>query len=218
MTDEPTRELLPTAGGLPPAAGPVLAWRFPEPVRCVSSAVLGGGIGFRRWVLNVEVGANYRHPEPEDHVAEIAETLGLHPEVGVGLLTAAPVRDVVSVTERGARCDATVGITRPTWAADSDGAWEPWRPDTINLVCWVPAPLSDAALVNAVITVTEAKTQALADLTVPGTGTASDAVVVTCPQGRGDRYGGPRSAWGSRLARAVYGAVVGGADRGRSSG
>ena len=73
-----------------------------------------------------------------------------------------------------------------------------------------PAPLGDAALVNAVVTATEAKTQALGEGGVPGTGTASDAIVVCCPTGSTERYGGPRSLWGARLARAVHRAVAAG--------
>ena len=80
----------------------------------------------------------------------------------------------------------------------------------------VPVALSDAALVNLVITVTEAKTQALSEAGVPGTGTSSDAVCLACPVARageaGDAaevepFGGPRSVWGARAARAVHAAV-----------
>nr|MBA3906853.1 adenosylcobinamide amidohydrolase [Pseudonocardiales bacterium] len=73
-------------------------------------------------------------------------------------------------------------------------------------------PLSDAALVNAVVTATEAKVQALAEAGVPGTGTSSDAVCVACPSspppGETGLYGGPRSLWGARVARAVHAAVA----------
>jgi adenosylcobinamide amidohydrolase len=76
--------------------------------------------------------------------------------------------------------------------------------------------LSDAALVNAIATVTEAKAQALADTGVAGTGTASDAVCVAAAaaigtDGEAETYGGPRSVWGARMARAVHRAVLEGA-------
>ena len=61
-----------------------------------------------------------------------------------------------------------------------------------------PTPRSSTPLVTA----TEAKAQALVEAGVPGTGTASDAVVVCCPPGGTEPYGGPRSVWGARLARA----------------
>ena len=128
------------------------------------------------------------------------------------MLTAAPVLHMTFEEDGGAECAATVGITQPTWAAAEDGASTAWIPGTINLVCWVPAALTDAALVNAVVTATEAKAQALAEAGVPGTGTASDAIVVCCPAGRIEVYGGPRSRWGAPLARAVHGAVAAGID------
>jgi adenosylcobinamide amidohydrolase len=79
---------------------------------------------------------------------------------------------------------------------------------TINIVVSVPERLTDSALVNAVSTATEAKVQALAELGIDATGTATDAVCVLCPaEGRPFAFGGPRSTWGSRLARAVHAAV-----------
>jgi adenosylcobinamide amidohydrolase len=117
--------------------------------------------------------------------------------------------------DRGVEVLATVGLGWPCWAADDDGAPNPYEtsvPGTVNVIVWVPARLGDAALVNTVATVAEAKAQALGDAGVPGTGTASDAVVVCCPSaGAPDPYGGPRSTWGSRLARAVHRAVLAGA-------
>jgi adenosylcobinamide hydrolase len=191
---------------------PALAWRFPAPVRTLATTVLGGGLGERSWIVNAEVTLDYHHADPSAHLASIAEQLELVGE-GVGFLTAARVLDAASCVDAGAACDATVGVSVPTWAAAPDGHGSPWRPGTINLVCWVPAPMSDAALANLVVTATEAKSQALFEAGVPGTGTASDAVAVCCPPGGTEPYGGPRSVWGARLARAVHGAVGTGLDR-----
>lgn len=198
---------------------PVLVWRSATPFRCASSGALGGGLGDRSWVLNAEVTLDYEHPDPEAHLADIAAGLGLPAGAGTALMTAAPVLDVEVAHDGGAGCAATVGVTRPTWAAAPDDGWTPWLPGTINLVVVVPAPLSDAALVNAIVTATEAKTQALLDAGVPGTGTASDAVVICCPPGGSEAYGGPRSTWGARLARAVHASVEAGTKRfvGRSA-
>jgi adenosylcobinamide hydrolase len=189
---------------------PVLVWRSPTPVRAVATCVLGGGIGERTWALNAEVPSDYRHPDPSAHAAEIASDLELEPGGGLGFLTAARVLQVRTAEDGGARCDATVGLTHPTWAA-AEPADSRWQPGTVNLVCWIPAPLDDGALVNALATATEAKAQALFDAGIAGTGTASDAVAVCCPPGGGERYGGPRSTWGARLARAVHAAVRAGA-------
>lgn len=207
-----TREVYRDAAGRP---RPVLVWRLPEATRVISTAVLGGGLGRRSWVLNGEVAKDYARPDPAVHAAEIGVQLGLPEGAGVGMLTAAAVLDVASHTDQDVCCDATVGLSIPTWAASADVEDPAWVPGTINLLCVLPVPMSDAALVNCAVTATEAKTQALLEAGVPGTGTASDAVVVCCPIGDGEAeaYGGPRSTWGARLARAVHGAVAQGAVR-----
>ena len=67
---------------------------------------------------------------------------------------------------------------------------------------------------NAVASFAEAKAQAMFDLGLPGTGTATDATCLVCPtDARLHRFGGPRSLWGARLARAVHAAVLRGGAR-----
>ena len=46
------------------AEGPALLWCFDEPVRAASSAVLGGGIGPRSWIVNAQVSLDYHHDDP----------------------------------------------------------------------------------------------------------------------------------------------------------
>jgi adenosylcobinamide hydrolase len=193
---------------------PVLLWRFDRPMRAISSGVLGGGIRACAWVLNAEVALSYGRLDPAQHLRDIAAELALTVTRGTGMLTAASVSDFASASDHGSRCEATVGLSFPVWAAGP--ATEPppavrWRPGTINLVCTVPVALCDAALVNAVLTTTEAKSQALIEAGVPGTGTASDAVVICCPTADGttepEQFCGPRSVWGARLARSVHSAV-----------
>ncbi len=144
----------------------------------------------------------------------------------MGLLTAADVDAWQSATDGGARVDATVGVHVPTWAASPEGAADPTHPPgvtasstpgTINIVAFVPEPLADGALVNLVATVTEAKSQALLDAGIPGTGTATDAVCIVSPrpepggrEGELEPFGGPRSRWGARVARAVHASVSAG--------
>jgi adenosylcobinamide amidohydrolase len=191
---------------------PVLAWRFGSAIRMVSSAPVGGGIGPRAWILNVQVPSDYSRVDLGAHVGEIARAHGCS-GVGTGMLTAASVTDVRRATDGEVVAYATVGVTRPTWAADADDAISAYEPGTINTVVFVPWRLDDAALVNAVITVTEAKSQALFEAGVPGTGTASDAVCVACPvDGAAEPFAGPRSRTGASIARAVHAAVASGVE------
>jgi adenosylcobinamide hydrolase len=188
---------------------PLHLWRFDDPVRAIASGPLGGGLGERRWVINASVHRGYDRLDPDHHVSELAASLDLIGP-GAGLLTAVDVNDAVLTQDHGVRVMATVGLGYPIWAAAPPDPEPDAHPvGTINIVALIPAVLADAALVNAVATATEAKVQALSEHGVPATGTASDAIFVACITTGGvpDPFGGPRSPWGSRLARAVHAAV-----------
>lgn|GEM_PF-243654 len=196
-------------------SGLVLWWESPRPLRFAATSAVGGGLAEGTWFVNLTVPADYARTDPADHLAEVANRVGLRGP-GVGMLTAADVRRHVHRIDGGVEVLATVGLGWPTWAADLAPDAAPGI-GTVNLFVLVPARVGDAALVNLVGTVTEAKVQALHDLGVDGTGTASDAVAVACwaPVDGDDRivdpFGGPRSLWGARAARAVYAAVWEGA-------
>ncbi|AYG78062.1 hypothetical protein DWB77_00169 [Streptomyces hundungensis] len=188
-----------------------LVWRAGTGWRMVSSAVLGGGIGARAWVLNTQVPHGYRRTDPDRHLAAIARRIGAEGP-GVGLMTAADIRSSGRAEDGGVETVATAGLGVRGWAASpASGTDVPARPGTINIVAAVPVALSDAALVNAVATATEAKVQALLDAGFDCSGTPTDAVCVAARVPRADEevhaFAGPRSLWGARLARAVHTAV-----------
>lgn len=187
----------------------MLVWRCERPWLAISSAPRGGGIGLRNWVLNATVVTDYDHPDPTAHAGEMAAELGLTGD-GIGLLTAVDVRHEVTAADGGVRASVTTGANAPVWAAAPAEA-RAWAPGTINAVCWSPVRLSEAALVNSVATVAEAKAQALVESGVAGTGTVTDATAILCPaDGEAELYGGPRSRIGAALARAVHAAVTAG--------
>lgn len=200
---------------------PLLVWRLASPALAISSGPLGGGIGVRRWVVNATVPMTYRRDDPDAHLTALADQLDLRGP-GVGLLTGVDVTERVSTVDQDVRVWATVGLGTPIWAAEIPEAGEPFDVDdavvpeaeparpvgTVNIVALLPVRLSEAALVNAVATVTEAKVQALRELGLPGTGTPTDSVTLLCPpDGPVAPYGGPRSRWGASLARAACRAV-----------
>jgi len=187
-----------------------LVWHLPEPRLAIASTALGGGIGVRRWVVNAQVRSDYTADDPERDLAAIAAETGCSGP-GVGFLTAADVDTWTRGDSDAVTVFATVGLRTPIWAASTPAAATTPAAGTINLVAFVPERLSDAALVNAVATVTEAKVQALLEAGIAGTGTPTDAVCVLAPtHGPVERYGGPRSRLGSHLARAVHAAVSAG--------
>jgi adenosylcobinamide amidohydrolase len=190
-----------------------LLWEFGPGWRMISSAMLGGGIGVREWVLNAQVVAGYSRMDPVDHLVSLGPSAG----AGVGMMTAASVDRYVRASDGGVEAYATVGLRVPTWAAAPEGHADPElapiRVGTVNIMVVLPVAMTDAALVNTVMTVTEAKSQALLETGFAGTGTASDAVCVAAPvDGPEELFGGPRSEWGARVARAVHAAVRRGAE------
>ncbi|MFJ1801534.1 adenosylcobinamide amidohydrolase [Streptomyces sp. NPDC088180] len=215
-----------------------LLWRLGPGVRVCSSAVLGGGIGTRAWILNAQVPGGYPRVDPDRHLAEIAAAEGLTGP-GAGLMTAADVAAYTTGQDGGVTATVTAGLGVRGWAAAPDtatraaqvpGAAEapapphrpasgevpaaPFRPGTVNIVVTLPVALSDAALVNAVATATEAKVQALLDAGLDCSGTPTDAVCVAAPEpgpDGGEPFAGPGSTWGARIARAVHTAVLAGA-------
>ncbi|MGH9036026.1 MAG: adenosylcobinamide amidohydrolase, partial [Acidimicrobiia bacterium] len=174
----------------PSGAMPVLVVPFAVPLRVISSAPWGGGLGLRRFVLNAQVPPGYSRRDPDAHLAGIARHLGLAGP-GVGMLTAADVGANCAADDEGVEVVATVGLGHPIRAAAPAGEPAPRvrgvrgaeaaTAGTINLIAVLPVRLSDPALVNAVATATEAKVQALLDLGFDSTGTATDAIAVACP-------------------------------------
>ena len=184
----------------------VLVWQFEEPVRALSSASVGGGFSRPAWLFNIGVPHDYSRIDLDEHAAKIAAGRGLSGP-GIAMFTAVDVTRAEHACFEGASVSATVGVTKPTWPADPEAGHALW-PGTINLVALVPVALEPAAMVQALLAMTEAKTQALLEAQVPGTGTASDAITLLCSiAGPAQRFGGVRSRWGHRLAVATHAAV-----------
>lgn len=190
---------------------PLLLWRAGPGWRMAGTCVLGGGVGSREWVINAQVPPGYDRCDPHRHLSDLAAALHLSGP-GAGMMTAASVDGFVHSVDDGVSALATAGIGALAWAADPrPGHPGPPPAGTINILVAVPAPLCDAALLNCIATATEAKVQALLDAGYHGSGTASDAVCIAVHEPRPgtepEPFGGPRSLWGARLARAVYAAV-----------
>ena len=194
------------------------------PLVVLSSAVVGGGYASTREILNVHVDDKYDGERPDEDLAAVAEELGVDGPF-VGLMTAAYTQFARCATESlgaltvaaavsvGLSNTSSAGVTPPI-GAHSENAPMP-GPGTINVILLVDGALTPAAMVNAVITATEAKTMTLAawDVKTPeggdASGTSTDTVVVACT-GRGEAlsYAGPATQVGWLAARAVRAAMT----------
>ena len=185
--------------------------------RCLSSAVLGGGLRTATHWLNLQVDSGYVRLDPDVHLAEEALWRGLDPAGVIGMLTAADVAAVQTRRHGPAGTHATVGISQPLAAAGRRPR-RVARVGTINLLVVVDAPLADAALAGAIQTATEAKAQALADAEVlaanhdgPATGTATDSICIAALPGAAEPFAGPVTPVGAAIATSVHAAVLAGA-------
>lgn len=181
----------------------------------VSSAVVGGGFSRVRDIVNLHVDDMPPGASPEDELAAYAARLGID-EPFVGVMTAAKTQyaRVAAASREGLTVAAvvSVGLSNTTSAGISDPVVA--EPGTINIIMLVDGQLTPAALVNAVITVTEAKTMVLGEWQVrtaqgqPASGTSTDAVVVAAT-GRGPalRYAGPATTVGWLAARTTRQAI-----------
>jgi iron complex transport system ATP-binding protein len=183
-----------------------------DPLRVLTSAVIGGDLRQTQLILNRHVDKHYDQADPVADLYEFAHSRGIR-QPFVGLMTAVKLADAQAVTlaEAGLRVTAvvTAGVkSNPSAAGLSAPA--PLRPGTINIILLLAANLTSPAMVNAVITATEAKTHTLLASGLqtpegyPATGTSTDAIVVACT-GQGDplAYAGPATPLGWLIGRSV---------------
>jgi len=205
-------------------AGAVIV-RAEQPLEVLSSAPTGGGRARASAIVNMHVDDVDPDTSPQAELAGFAARRGVG-EAFVGLMTAAVTRyarlavardgelTVASVVSVGLSNTERAGTTPA--ASPAPGAAEAPAPGTINAIVLIDGRLGEAAMVNAVITATEAKSAVLAEWDVrtpdgdPATGTSTDAVVIACT-GRGDAlpYAGPATPVGHLVARTVRDAIAG---------
>jgi len=191
--------------------------RSDTPLRTLSSAVVGGGLNSVQHILNMHVRRGYACREPEVDLRALAGELGIG-ESFIGMMTAVALDTTQCGGERAAQAMAVAIATIGVGNAVAAGVTLPATPGpgTINAVIIVDAHMSEAARVNAVLTVTEAKTLALVEAGVraphggPASGTSTDAIVIASTEcGAIAEYAGPITPLGALMARAMRRAIQG---------
>lgn len=186
-----------------------------EMLTTLSSSFFGGGFRRVRHILNAKVAEDYCSVAPAADLRGIAARCGVS-DPFVGLLTAVPLRKarLVFSGEGGLRVGvlATAGVSNATSAGVSRPCES--RPGTINIILLLDAKLTRSAMLNAIITVTEAKCAVLneMDIRTPdgvlATGTSTDTVTVAMTGlGPAQPYAGPATVLGWVIAKTVQQAV-----------
>ncbi|HLC41229.1 MAG TPA: adenosylcobinamide amidohydrolase [Methylomirabilota bacterium] len=188
------------------------------PLTVCSSALVGGGIVSCRYIINVHVPKGYAGHDPASDLVAFARARGII-EPFVGLLTAAWTQEAKVNLERADGISVavvvTVGLSNTIAAGVSPAA--ACVPSTINTIVLVDGHPEPSALVNAIITATEAKSLALAEAEIKtaggwrASGTSTDAVVIAATgRGRPLNFAGPVADGGWLIARAVRLAIEAG--------
>lgn len=189
-----------------------------RPLKVIGSAVLGGNLRWARYIINHSVDKNYHGRDPEQDLKQVAERLKLGHGV-LGMMTAVSVTHTVlshgSHKGLSVATLCTAGIGNPGVAGlPISKISGKSQHGTINLILLIDGNLTDSAMVNAIMTATEAKTRALfkAKISLPSgeriTGTTTDAIVVACT-GKGEplHYAGTATDLGYLIGRTAYKAV-----------
>jgi adenosylcobinamide amidohydrolase len=203
--------------------GRLLIVPFARPHATLSWAPLRGGRARARAVAWRQVSDDELAVgvDPERLLADSLARSGVAD--AVGLLTARDLstfEDVrLSDGAHTVRCVATVGLGNALSAGDPPGRLHPVG--TINLLCQLPVPLDEGALVEAVALCAEARTAAVLAGGVasrvsgrPATGTGTDCIVVAAPEGLcEERYVGKHTRLGALIGQAVRDATAAGVAR-----
>lgn len=210
--------------------GNKLVLRSKTPLKILSSAVLNGGLQEANCIVSVhvpeETGLDIDdevHREAGDFLREETSKLGLPQDQIVGIMTSAKMKNVDMATRKfediTITAIATAGVHFSATAGDEIASKQSAFPfkkwGTINIILLVDGDLTDSCMVNAVSTVTEAKTVALRELDVRSrfsgeiaTGTVTDSVVIACTK-RGSKiaYAGTATPIGELIGKSIREAV-----------
>ncbi|MFC4301861.1 adenosylcobinamide amidohydrolase [Cohnella boryungensis] len=189
----------------------------------VSNAPYRGGAGSGSHFVNWKVPLDYDCSDPAAMMLEALRGWGYEPSTAVGLQTAAHITHSSFKEEAGDAYKLLVCASAGTGNAARAGlareTFPAYEPGTVNLLILIDGAMTESAMVNAVISATEAKSAAFADLRVPdrsheavATGTTTDAVLIAVSQSdvyaaAPHRYAGAATTIGNAIGRLVYEAV-----------
>jgi adenosylcobinamide hydrolase len=197
-------------------------------LKILSSAILNGGLREAKGIINVQVPEGCGndksdvHWTPDEFLKKEAQRLQLPEKEVVALMTAAKMQNIAVHSEMCEKIVLTVLVTAGSTVAVTAG--EPAasrngnkieRIGTINIILIVDGNLTESCMVEAIKTLTEAKTVALRELDIRSqfsgdvaTGTLTDSVVVGCTKkGELIQYAGTFTLLGELIGKCVRKAV-----------
>lgn len=186
----------------------------------VSSGVVNGGFSKSSHFINWKVPLDYQCGDPMKQTEEQMENWGYPIKHTVGLQTAANIHRASVQEVDGDHfklvCCVTVGLGNRARAGVPRQVFSSYDCGTINIFLFINGHLSQSAMVNAIITATEAKAAALQELEIVdengeyATGTTTDSVVLASTQVKEmpmHLYAGTATTIGNAVGILVYKAI-----------
>jgi adenosylcobinamide amidohydrolase len=194
----------------------------PAKLHTLSNAVYNGGMSSADRLVNWKVPLHYNSDNPQADVALQLQLWGLEPERSVVLMTAAKLTHASTAELCGNYfklfCITTSGTRNAARAGSERTVFPAWRAGTINTMLLFDGQLTDSAMVNALLTATEAKAAALQDIGLRdpdngriATGTITDAIILgvsgSPAYGAIHEYAGTATEVGAAIGMLVYDTV-----------
>ncbi|WP_017430119.1 adenosylcobinamide amidohydrolase [Vreelandella jeotgali] len=191
--------------------------RADAPLATLSSALIGGGPGTARDFCNFHVDKDYAGNAPADDLTRWLAGREIDPAESVAMMTAVTLEHAaMHSAPLGGRDSAVLALATAGSGNAVDitatGADPRLVVGTINVFVFLDAHLTPGAMVNACLSVTEARVAALRDENVmdthshtPATGTSTDCVSIAATQrGAPTPYAGSGTEVGRAIGRTVY--------------
>jgi len=164
-----------------------------------ASTGVDGGLRQVSTLINHTVDVNYPAENPLEDIRSLAHRHNYSDDV-FGLLTAVWMQDLCILQFDYITVFVTAGVSNPNP--------DPTKPHTINIIVTSDEGFSDQALLETIITATEAKAHALRLLGRDFTGTTSDAVIVASEGEIKHTYAGTFTEPGKRIYQSVLKGVM----------
>lgn len=198
-----------------------LIFESPTPLEAFSSAVYGGGFHMARHFLNWQVPLKYASNDPVQQIEQQVQKWGYPQQQTIGLQTAAKIElgsihEVIGDQFRMVVC-VTAGVGNRARSGKKRKTYSAYEYGTINTFIFIDSCLTHSAMINGIITATEAKTAALQDLHIKdeagewATGTTTDSVVIAVSQNDfypTHHFAGTATTIGNAIGILVYDALT----------
>lgn len=182
-----------------------------------SSALYGGGFQKISHFVNWQVPLDYASSDPIELMKQKIKEWEYPLHQTIGLQTAARIHcgsiQEVHGDEFRMVCCVTAGVGNRERAGKKRKTYSAYQCGTINTFLFIDSRLSEAAMINGIITATEAKTAALQDLQISidsgefATGTTTDSVVLASSQNTSypiHLFAGTATTIGNAIGCLVY--------------